>query len=139
MASVLSATTDRRPSAPSTLLRWAIIGDAGVSAACGLLMALGAEPLSGLLGLSAPLLHYAGLALLPYALFLAWLAGRRPMPRAAVWAVIACNLLWAVDCVLLLVLGWAAPTGLGVAFVLVQAVTVLGFAEVQYVGLRQRR
>lgn len=139
MSQALPTAGGRSPAAPSVLLRWAIVGDAAVSGACGLLMVLGADPLSGLLGLPVPLLRHAGLALLPYAAFLAWLAGRRPMPCAAVWAVVAGNLAWAAGCILLLVLGWVAPTGLGIAFVLIQAVTVLAFAEAQYFGLRRAR
>ena len=38
--------------------------------------------------------------------------------------------------VLLLLLGLAAPNGLGTAFVLLQAVAVLGFGLLQWVGLR---
>lgn len=47
------------------------------------------------------------------------------------------NVLWAADCLILLASGWVAPTGLGIAFVLVQAVTVLAFADLQYLGLRR--
>lgn len=131
-------TTAVRPGS-AALLRWALVADAAVSAACGLLMLLGAEPLAALLGLPAALLRGAGLVLLPYAAFLAWLQGRNPVPRAAVRAVIACNLLWAADCVLLLAFGPFAPTGLGVAFVVVQAAAVLALAEAQYFGLKRAR
>ena len=37
---------------------------------------------------------------------------------------------------LLLLLGMAAPNGLGAAFVLLQATAVLGFGLLQWVGLR---
>ncbi len=49
----------------------------------------------------------------------------------------AMNILWAVDSALLLLTGWVAPTGLGLAFVLVQAGAVAVLAEAQYLGLRR--
>jgi hypothetical protein len=54
-----------------------------------------------------------------------------------VWAVVACNVLWAMDCVALLFTGWIDPSLLGVAFLLMQAVAVAAFAELQVVGLRR--
>lgn len=119
-----------------TLLRLALLGDAIASGATGLLMAAAASPLAPLLHLPEPLLRGAGLVLLPYAAFVAWL-GRQPAPgRGIVLAVVALNLLWAADCVLLLALRLAAPNALGTAFVLLQAAVVLGFALAQWAGLR---
>lgn len=119
----------------TSLLRAALLGDAAASGTTGLLMAAAAGPLAPLLGLPEPLLRGAGLALLPCAAFAAWL-GRRPAP-GLVRAVVALNLLWAADCALLLASGFVAPTGLGTAFVLLQASVVLGFALAQWAGLRQ--
>ena len=131
MSSTMSSTH------PSPFLRFALWADAAASAASGLLMALGAGQLERLLGVPAALLQPAGLILMPYAALVAWLASRDSLPAAAVWAVIACNLLWAADCALLLMGGWIAPTALGYAFVIAQALTVAVFAELQYVGLRR--
>lgn len=119
------------------LLRLALLGDAVSSGATGLLMATGAGPLAPLLGLPEPLLRGAGLVLLPYAATVAWLGTRPVLGRGAVRAVVALNLLWAAECALLLALRLVAPTGLGVAFVLLQAAVVLGFALAQWAGLRQ--
>ena len=58
------------------------------------------------------------------------------MPRNAVRAVVAINLLWALDSVLLLAAGPVAPNGLGIAFVLAQALVVMGFAAMQWTALR---
>lgn len=123
----------------SPLLCRVLAADAAISAACGVLMALGADLLSGMLGLPAALLTYAGIALLPWAALVGYLATRERLPIAVVWAVIACNVLWAVDCALLLIFGGVSPTALGYAFVIVQAVTVLALAELQYFGLRRSR
>ena len=122
---------------PSVFLRRALLVDAAVSALCGALMALGAALLEPLLGIGAALLVPAGLALFPYAAYLVWLATRRAVPRAAVWIPILLNVVWAVDCVLVLFGGKYAPTWLGDVFIGAQIVTVLVFAELEYIGLRR--
>ena len=118
-------------------LRFALLGDAAASGATGLLLAAGAGALASLLGLPEGLLRVAGLVLLPYAAFVAWIGARKEgVPRNAVRAVVAINLLWALDSALLLALGPVSPNGLGVAFVLAQALVVLGFAAMQWAALR---
>ena len=77
-----------------------------------------------LIGLPARLLAVAGLSLLPYAAFLAWLATRAAVPRAAAWAPVLLNVVWAVDCVALAMLQ-ADAEPLLVGFIAVQVVTVL--------------
>ncbi|HYH44089.1 MAG TPA: hypothetical protein VEG34_00255 [Thermoanaerobaculia bacterium] len=121
----------------STFLRRALVADAAISGATSLLMILGAEALQGLLGLPAALSRSAGLVLLPFVALLVWLATRERAPRAGVWTVIEINALWVIGSLLLVLSGWVALTGLGSAFVLLQAVAVAGFAAVQYVGLRR--
>lgn len=123
----------------STLLRRSLAVDAAMSGAAGMLMATGAGALAAPLGLPASLLTYAGLALLPFAGLLAWLATRVEVPRAAIWAVIACNLVWAVESIALLLTGWVAPTILGHAFVIAQALAVAVITEFEFFGLRRSR
>jgi len=122
---------------PTSFLRRALLADAAASAAVGALMALGAPALQGLLGLPAALLMWAGVALFPYAGYLAWLAARPAVPRAAVWLPIALNLLWAIDCAIVWFASGLQPTLLGDAFVLLQIATVLAFAELEFIGLRR--
>lgn len=122
---------------PSTLLRYALVGDAVASGATGLLMAAGAGFLTELLGLPEPLLRAAGLVLLPYAALVAYLGTRAVLSRGAVWTVIIVNGLWVIDSLALLLGPSLTPTALGYAFVLFQAVVVLVFAEAQYFGLRR--
>ncbi len=122
---------------PTPFLRFALLGDAAASGATGLLLAAGAGALAPLLGLPEGLLRVSGLALLPYAAFVAWIGARNGgVPRNAVRAVVAVNLLWALDSALLLALGPVSPNGLGVAFVLAQALVVAGFAAMQWTALR---
>ncbi len=122
------------PSSP--LLRAALLGDAATSGGMGLLLTAAASPLASLLALPEPLLRGAGLVLLPYAGLVVWLGIQRRLPRWMVRGVVGVNLLWALDSLLLLLLGLAAPNGLGTAFVLLQAMAVLGFGLLQWAGLR---
>jgi hypothetical protein len=121
----------------SSFVRQVLVADAAISGATGLLMLAGSGFLEGLLGVPSALLRYAGAALLPFAVAVAWLARRDEVSPAGVWAVIAANALWAVDSVVLLFTGWVAPTMLGYGFIVFQAVVVAAFAELQYVGLRR--
>ena len=74
------------------------------------------------------LLRSVGLALLPYVAWLLWLARRPAVPRGTAWTMVAINALYAIECVLLPLLGWIAPNALGWAFLLVQAMVVGSFA-----------
>lgn len=121
----------------STFLRRALIIDAVISGASGLIMLAGATPLSRILGVSAELLSSAGLSLLPFTAFLIWLCTRAALPRTAVWVVIALNVGWVIGSVALLFIDGLNPSSFGIAFILVQAIAVAAFAEIQYVGLRR--
>lgn len=120
---------------PSLFLRRALLADAFASAGTGVLMAFGAGMLAGLLGLPEMLLREAGIFLLPYAAFVGWLGTRARLPEAIVWLVIVGNALWTLASIALFV--WTAPTALGYAFVVGQAVVVAVFAELQYMGLKR--
>ena len=122
---------------PDLFLRRVLMADAGVSAAVGALMAAGAGPLQRLTGLPPARLIPAGLARRPYAADRVWIATRPVLPRAAVWAPIVLNLVWAADCAAVAFGGAFAPTALGEAFLAVQVLTVLAFAELEFVGLRR--
>jgi hypothetical protein len=122
---------------PSLFLRRVLIVDAAASAVTGLQMLLGAGLLEGLLGIPAALLREAGLILIPYVAFVGYVATRESVQTPAVWTIIACNALWTAASLLLLVSGWVAPTALGYAFVIAQALAVGILGELQYVGLRR--
>lgn len=119
-----------------TFLRRVLWLDAATCIGCGTLLAAGGGLLDGLLGLPAPLLRLAGASLFPVAAFIAWLALRVRLSPVLVWVVIVGNVIWAADSILLLFTPWVAPTLLGTAFVLAQALMVLGLARAEQLGLR---
>jgi len=119
------------------LLRFALTLDGVATAANGVLYVAGAPLLDGWLGLPAGMLMAVGAALIVYAALVQRLATRPAMPRAAVAAVIAANLLWTVDSLIALALDWFTPTTAGQILIAAQAVLVAGLAALQYVGLRR--
>ena len=121
----------------SLFLRYALLADAIASGATGLLMIAGADLLTRLLGLPVALLRESGLLLVPYVALVAFVGTREIIQLGAVKAIIALNVLWVLGTVGLLVGGFVAPTVLGYAFVIVQAVAVGVLAELQLVGLRR--
>lgn len=123
----------------STFLRFVIGADA---AACGLVgagLAFDAGLLAEPLGLSPAFMQPVGLFLLVYALGLVLLALRPTLPRAAVWALVGFNALWAIESLAIMALGWVQPTQLGVAFIAIQAVAALIVGDLQYIVLRRAK
>lgn len=94
-------------------------------------------PLAEPLGLPVGLLRWAGVTLIPFAGFVAWLRMQDRVQRPLVFAVIACNVLWALDSVLLLFTGWVEVTVLGEVLVVGQALVVALIAQLELVGLRR--
>ena len=121
------------------LLRFALTLDGVATGANGVLYLAGAPLLDGWLGLPTEMLMAVGAFLIAYAALVLRLATRPAMPRAAVVAVIAANVLWAVDSLIALALDWFTPTTAGQVLIAVQAVLVAGLAALQYVGLKQAR
>jgi hypothetical protein len=121
----------------STPLKAIIAVDAAVCGLSGLGLALDSAFVAGLVGMDAGVVREIGLFLLAYAALLAWLATRPALPRGGVWALVALNVVWAVESALLPVLGWARPDGLGLALLLVQAAGALLVADLQFLALRR--
>jgi hypothetical protein len=122
---------------PRSFLRRVLALDALSCAAMGLVMAPFAAALSPPLGLPEGLVAGAGLMLLPLAGFIGWLASRDVPPRALVLVVILGNVGWSVESAILLARQAGGVTTLGAAFVAGQAAAVLGFAALEYIGLRR--
>src|ERR1043166_5202922 len=121
----------------NTFLRYALLADAAASGATGPLLIAGADLLTGLLGLRVALMRESGLLLGPYVALVPFVGTGETISRPAGRAVIALNVLWVVGRIGLLTSGWVAPSALGYAFVIAQAVAVGAFAELQFIGLRR--
>jgi hypothetical protein len=119
------------------LLRLALKLDAVASGALGVLSLAASPALDDLLGTPLALLVPVGVFLIAWAVAL-WLITSRPrINRTAVWAVILLNLLYAVDGVVVVVVGLFPLTALGTTFVLFQVTAVTLFAAAQLYALQK--
>jgi hypothetical protein len=123
---------------PTNFLKRVLLLDAASCLGMGALLAAGAGALSSIFGLDRALLFGAGAALLPIGLFILWIGVRRTLLPAAVYLIVAGNLLWVLES-LLLVRGAEAISSLGTAFVLIQAAAVAGLSALEWIGIRRVR
>jgi hypothetical protein len=121
----------------SSFLRRVLIIDAVFSGVSGVAMIAFAGLIASLSQLPVDLISEAGIVLLPFAAFVGFVASRSEPARLAVWAIIAINIVWAVDSIVLLFSGWVAPNALGYAFVIAQAAGVLVLADLEYMGVKR--
>jgi hypothetical protein len=112
-----------------SLLRPALILDAAVTGLNGVAYLAAAGPLEDLLGLPASWLRTAGFVLVAFALLVA-LAARRPS-ASAVRAIVAVNAAWVAGSLVLAIAGWGSPDTAGTMWIVLQALVVAGFAELQ--------
>lgn len=122
---------------PSVLLHRALQADAAFSGMSAVLLAGAAAPLAALLNLPTALLFGSGLFLIGYALLVGWMSLRAALPRLLVWIVVLGNALWAIASIALIAGGLIAPNALGYAALILQAIAVGVFAELQFFGLRR--
>jgi len=120
---------------PSLFLRRVLLLDAVATFATGILLLGGMSILQSWLNLPASLMTYAGAFCVVWAALVAFAFTRKQLTRNFVLAIVIGNALWALGSIALLVSGYVAPTVLGYAFVIAQAIVVGVFAELQYVGL----
>jgi MFS superfamily sulfate permease-like transporter len=118
-------------------LRRVLWADAASGVATGAVLFAFADALAPLLGLPAELLLWSSYILVGFVLLISWAATRRTIPAGAVWVLIGCNALWVMGCVALLLSSQIVPTGFGVAFLVVNAVTVGVFLELEWIGVRK--
>jgi hypothetical protein len=135
--SVMTAI-NTRPVRESTdsLLRFALRADATLCAGVGLFVAMAADPLSRLSGLTSTSEWIAGAALVIYGVALYMAAGLSDVRRVGM-GVLAGNVAFAILVTVMLVAGWLPLTELGVATTIVFTVATVGFAYAQYLGVRR--
>lgn len=122
----------------SMFVRHALVLDAVATGAAAVLLVAGGAILAEPLGLPETLLRGAGLSLAPFVVLVGWIASRPAPTRPAVLAIAGLNAAWVLASLALLVAGPVAPTALGAAFVIAQALVVGVFAGLQVTGLRGR-
>lgn len=120
-------------------LRRVLAFDAISGVGTGLLQLAASGLLSGMLGLSEPLLRSSGIAIFAFVALAAWLAMQRTPSRAGLAVLVVGNFAWAIGCLWLALGGAPGATILGVAYLMVQVLVVAALAELQWMGLRQSR
>ncbi len=106
--------------------------DAATCAAMGLLLVLVSGQVAGATQISAPLLFWAGLLLLPVAAFMALSARAARVPGWVASLVVFGNVAWVAASLVLPVAGVIAPNALGWAFLLLQATAVAGLSWLEW-------
>ena len=119
-------------------LRYVLLADSASCVATGAAQVLFAGMLADAMRLPHSLLAGTGVFLVAYAAFAAFIATRNPVPRAFVWLFVAGNFAWAAGCIVLLAASPLHPSMVGQAWIVMQAVTVVVLAELQWAGLRAR-
>lgn len=119
-----------------SLLRFALRADATLCGGLGLFVAMAADPLSRLSGLSATAEWIAGAALVGYGLALYVAAGVPDVRRVGVGVLLG-NIAFAIVVAVVLIAGWLPLTTLGVASTIAFTVLTLAFAYAQYLGVRR--
>ncbi|BDX30688.1 hypothetical protein TUM20985_12350 [Mycobacterium antarcticum] len=134
----MTATITTRPLSDSSdsLLRFAMRTDATVCAGLGLLVAMAADPLSRLSGLSAESEWIAGAALAAYGVAL-YVMAAAPFVRHIGVGVVVANVVFAVIAIAVVVAGVLPLTDAGVAMMLAVVAATLCVAYVQYLGVRR--
>lgn len=127
-----------RPLADSSdsLLRFAMRADATLCAGLGLLIAMAADPLSRVSGLSAASEWVAGAGLVGYGAALYVLAAVPSVRRVGV-GVVAANVIFAITVLVILAVGMLPLTTAGVAMMLATVAATLGLSHLQYLGVRR--
>lgn len=118
------------------LLRFALRADATVCAGVGLLVAMAADQLARIAGLSATAGWFVGAALVGYGALLYALAGATRVRRVGI-AVLAGNVAFALIAVVAIVTGWLALSGTGSELVLGFVGATVVLAWLQYRGVRR--
>jgi hypothetical protein len=132
----MTAVTLRPVRETDSLLRFALRADATLCAAIGLVIAMAADAISRLSGLSATSEWIAGAALVGYGAALYLAAGMRDVRRVGVGVLVG-NIAFAMAVAVVLVAGWLPLTAFGVASTVAFAAVTLAFAFAQYLGVRR--
>jgi hypothetical protein len=132
----MTAITTRQFSEADSLLRFTMRADATLCAGLGLFVAMTADQLSRLSGLSPTAEWIAGAALVAYGALMYVLAAVPDIRRVGI-GVVGGNVAFAVAGCVVLAAGWLPLTDLGVVMAIAFTVATLGIAYIQYLGVRR--
>ncbi len=118
------------------LLKIALLMDAASAAFLIIPQLAFGQPLAQLLALPPALLQNSAWFLLVYGPLLAVLGLSRTLWQPLVWMVILGNVAWSLSSFALLMSDLIAPSALGIGYVALQALAVLGLAGLEYAGLK---
>jgi len=131
-------TTTMTTSDPQSLLRWSLRGNALFSTLSGIAFTAFGSAMARTIGLAVPMILPAiGLGLLGFAAYLLFVASRDEISLSRTWSIIAGDLAWVVGTIPVVAAGLLNQTGVIAAIAIAEV--VLGFAALQYLGLRRAR
>ncbi len=122
----------------SNLLRYALWGNTLFSGVSGLVTLVAGEQLGTLMGIEeTAVFTILGIGLITFALTIAWFASRPTIDKRFARIVIILDVIWVIDSLAILLVGWPPLTTTGKWIVAIIADIVAVFAIVQYIGWRR--
>ncbi|MFJ8844446.1 hypothetical protein ACIRFF_16260 [Streptomyces cyaneofuscatus] len=130
-------TSGARATGSDGFARMALKLDAVATGLNGIAYLALATVLDSFFGVTTAVQYPVGAFLILYALGVLAIGTRKEINRTGLTAVIVTNLLWVVLSLVVLISGVLSPTGVGAVWIVLQSLTVGGFAALQYVGLKR--
>lgn len=132
-----ATSSSARATASDGFARLALKLDAVVTGLNGIAYLALATILDPFFGITSGVQYPVGAFLALYALGVLAVGTRREISRTGLATVIAANLLWLVLSLVVAFSDALTPTGVGTVWIVLQALTVGGFAGLQYLGLKR--
>lgn len=129
--------SDARTTGTDGFARLALQLDAVATGLNGIAYLALATVLDSFFGVPTAVQYPVGAFLLLYAVGVLAIGTRKEISRTGLMAVIVANALWVVLSLVVVVSGALSPTGVGAVWIVLQSLTVGGFAVLQYIGLRR--
>lgn len=130
-------TSHARATGSDSFARMTLKLDAVATGLNGLAYLALATVLDSFFGVTTAVQYPVGAFLLLYALGVLAIGTRKEINRTGLTAVIVANVLWVVLSLVVLISGVLSPTGVGAVWIVLQSLSVGGFAALQYVGLKR--
>ncbi|MFF3032760.1 hypothetical protein ACFVS7_17355 [Streptomyces rubiginosohelvolus] len=129
--------SDARTTGTDGFARLALKLDAVATGLNGIAYLALATVLDSFFGVPTAVQYPVGAFLLLYAVGVLAIGTRKEISRTGLMAVIVANMLWVVLSLVVVVSGALSPTGVGAVWIVLQSLTVGGFAVLQYIGLKR--